>query len=36
MVDFEQFGWFPRMLPSEEVDGLEEESDGDEAEDGEA
>ena len=35
MVSFEEFGWFPRVLPSEEVEGLEEESDGDEEEDAE-
>jgi methylated-DNA-protein-cysteine methyltransferase-like protein len=32
MVDFGQFGWFPRILPSEEAQGMvpDEDDDGDE------
>ncbi len=37
MVDFAEFGWFPRLLPSEEAQGLvasDEEEDGEESGEG--
>jgi methylated-DNA-protein-cysteine methyltransferase-like protein len=33
MVDFGEFGWFPRVLPSEEGRGMDP-SDGEDEEDG--
>jgi methylated-DNA-protein-cysteine methyltransferase-like protein len=35
MVDFGQFGWFPRVLPSEEAQGLVAASDDDDDDEGE-
>lgn len=32
MVDFAEYGWFPRRLPSEEGDGLDESGDSEEDE----